>query len=275
MSARLTIGDFSRMTYLSVKALRHYQDLGILVPAAVDPITGYRLYHPSQVPTAQVIRRFRDLGMPLDQVKAVLDAPDVHARNELLVAHLRRMESQLEQTQATVAWLRLLLERSPTPIAVEYRSVPTTRCIAIAEPVAWDDSDAWSAGAFEELHSVLSVSGVDPAGPAGALYSNAFFEVELGAVTAFIPLGTDEPAATGRAALMDIPTAELAVTMHEGGVADIDQTYGALGTYVAEREIGVEGPIRETYVITAADTDDETAHRTEVGWPVFRTATRG
>src|SRR5262245_18824317 len=92
MSACLPIGDFSKMTYLSVKALRRYHDMGLLVPAAVDPATGYRYYEAAQVPAGQVIRRFRDLGMPLEQIKEILDAPDSGVRNELIVAHLRRME---------------------------------------------------------------------------------------------------------------------------------------------------------------------------------------
>ena len=96
----LSIGDFSRMTHLSVKALRHYHDMGVLVPAAIDPFSGYRSYDTGQVPTAQVIRRLRDLNMPLDQIRAVLEASDVGERNQEIVAHLERMESQLAQTQA-------------------------------------------------------------------------------------------------------------------------------------------------------------------------------
>jgi DNA-binding transcriptional MerR regulator len=88
MSALLTIGEFSRLTHLSVKALRHYDDVGLLEPAHVDAASGYRRYATSQVPVAQVIRRFRDLAMPLDQVQAVLAAPDVTARDRVIVAHL-------------------------------------------------------------------------------------------------------------------------------------------------------------------------------------------
>ncbi len=71
----LNIGQFSRMTHLSVKALRHYHDVGILEPAAIDPYSGYRSYEVGQVTSAQVIRRLRDLGMPLDSIRAVLTAP--------------------------------------------------------------------------------------------------------------------------------------------------------------------------------------------------------
>ena len=71
MSVLVPIGDFSRMTHLSVKALRFYHDQGLLEPARIDPYSGYRFYDPRQVPVAQVIRRFRDLDMPLDQVRTV------------------------------------------------------------------------------------------------------------------------------------------------------------------------------------------------------------
>ena len=75
MATTLTIGDFARMTHLSVKTLRHYHQVGLLEPAHVDPANGYRYYTTDQVPTAQVIRRFRDLDMPIDTVRAVLAAP--------------------------------------------------------------------------------------------------------------------------------------------------------------------------------------------------------
>src|SRR5262245_25952600 len=93
MTTTLSIGDFSRMTYLSVKALRYYHDVGLLPPASVDPATGYRRYHADQVPAAQVIRRLRDLRMPLDEIRAVLRAPDVAARNAAILGHLQRMEA--------------------------------------------------------------------------------------------------------------------------------------------------------------------------------------
>ena len=77
---------------------------------------------------------------------------------------------------------------------------------------------------------------------------------------------------TGRAAMREIPAAELAVAAHRGPFADLDQTYAQLGTYVTEREIGVEGPIREYYLVSPFDTPDESRHVTEVCWPVFQTA---
>jgi DNA-binding transcriptional MerR regulator len=270
MTIRLSIGDFSRMTRLSVKSLRRYHDLGLLKPADIDPDTGYRYYEVPQVPLGQAIRRFRDLEMPLDQLKEVLHTPDASVRNKLIIAHLERMESALQQTQQTVASLRALLEQPNAPIAVEYRAVGATTAIAISERVPMDDLATWWVKAFEELHQVLASSSAVRTGSDGALYSNAFFEDELGEVVAFIPLA-DLPTLSGRAQLIEIPGAELAITVHDGAISDLDLTYGALGTYVAEQEIGVDGPIREYYVTSSTETGAEPAHHTEVCWPVFRT----
>jgi DNA-binding transcriptional MerR regulator/effector-binding domain-containing protein len=270
MTVRLSIGDFSRMTHLSIKALRRYHDMDLLVPADVDSMTSYRYYDAAQVPVGQVIRRFRDLGMPLEQVKEVLQAGDASSRNEVIVAHLRHMESELEQTQRTVASLRALLEKPPAPVAVEYRSVRPTLALAIVEEVAAADVETWWVGAFLELRGLVASTNAARTGPDGALYPSEFFEDELGEVVAYLPVG-GQPEPLGRAQLVEIPGAELAVAVHEGPFGELDQAYGALGTFVAEREIGVEGPIREHYLVGFLDTDDESLHRTEVCWPVFRT----
>ena len=270
MTTQLSIGDFSRMTYLSIKSLRRYHDMGLLEPAYVDQDTGYRYYEAFQVPLGQVIRRFRDLEMPLDQLKEVLHTPDAAVRNKLIIEHLDRMESALRQTQQTVASLRSLLERPQAAIAVEYRIVAAAAAIAIAEPVRSADIGAWWGEAFDELHRVLAVSSAVRAGSDGALYANEYFEQELGEVTAFVPV-TGRPVLSGRARLVELPAAELAVTVHHGAISELDQTYGALGTYVAEREIGVQGPIRENYVTGPAAPGAEPVHRTEVCWPVFQT----
>jgi DNA-binding transcriptional MerR regulator len=95
---QLSIGAFSRLTHLSVKTLRYYHEVGLLEPAVVDPDSGYRYYRPGQAHSAHLVRRFRDLGLPVADVKAVLAAPDLTARDTILAGHLDRMREQLRQT---------------------------------------------------------------------------------------------------------------------------------------------------------------------------------
>lgn len=269
MATLLTIGEFSRMTHLSVKALRHYQDMDVLSPAAVDPFSGYRSYDAAQVPAAQVIRRLRDLGMPLDSIRTVLGASDTQTRNREIAAHLSRMEQQLAQTQVSVAALRALLSGPVPQPDVEFRSIPAVTALAVAEVVTAQDLLAWGTEVFGDLVDALAVSGARPAGCFGALFPGDFFEVERAEIVVFAPVAGGATA-TGRARLTEIPPVDAAVAVHEGNLDDIDRTYAALGTTVAERAIGVDAPIREYYQVSFADTEDVTRYRTEVCWPIFR-----
>jgi DNA-binding transcriptional MerR regulator len=96
MTATLAIGDLSLATHISVKMLRHYHEIGLLEPADVDATTGYRRYAPDHIVMAQVIRRFRDLDMPLDDIHAVLEAPDLETRKRVIAAHLRPARDEFE-----------------------------------------------------------------------------------------------------------------------------------------------------------------------------------
>jgi DNA-binding transcriptional MerR regulator len=267
MVTRVAIGDFARMTMLSVPALRHYHEVGLLRPAEIDPDSGYRFYAPEQARTAQVIRRFRDLEMPLEQIRAVLEAPDLATRNRVIGAHVERMEAQLAATQSVLASLRSLLMRPPTPITVSHRLVSAVRAVAITGKVSIPGVGAWLSTVQRDIDAVLAAADMPPAGSRAALYSAGFFQLEAGEVTAYVPV-TGEVPGSGGAAMIDIPSAELAVAIHRGPLADLDQTSGALGTYVAEREISADGPIREYYLVGEFDTDDENNYVTEVCWPV-------
>ena len=86
MEHSLPIGDFARATHMSVKTLRYYHRVGLLEPADVDRHTGYRRYTTAQIPTAQIIRRFHALDMPVDDITKVLAAPDIDTRNALIAA---------------------------------------------------------------------------------------------------------------------------------------------------------------------------------------------
>ena len=271
MTVLVGIGDFSRMTHLSVKALRHYHDVGLLEPAEIDSSSGYRFYDAGQVPLAQVIRRFRDLGMPIDEVKAMLAAPDVDTRNKVIVAHLERMEEQLADTRATVVSLRTMLEQPAGPAPVAFRTVGATPALAVRSVIDVGEFMAWWGDAFKELRAALADSAFVRAGADAALYSSEFFETERGEVVAFIPVHGPSTVAPAGLELIDVPAAELAVLLHEGPFEDLDRAYGALGTVVTARAIGVEGPIREQYLVGPFDSGDDSAYRTEVCWPVFRT----
>ena len=274
MPGSLTIGDFSRVTFLSVKTLRHYHQAGLLEPAEVDPVTGYRRYTSAQIPLAQVIRRFRDLDMPLDDIGMLLQAPGQTTRSELIAAHLTRLEETLTETQRAVASLRRLLEHPSLSVVIEHRRLPPTSAAAITATVNIGDLVAWFHGAIGEIQGTLSAQDIVASGAPCGMYANELFTDERGEATLFFPV-IGEFRSVGRVEPMSVPGVELAVIMHSGSHDDLDRSYGALATYVNEHALAVDGLIRERYLVGPHGTDDESAWRTEVGWPIFDTARGG
>jgi DNA-binding transcriptional MerR regulator len=268
----LTIGDFSRVTHLSAKALRFYHREGLLEPESVDPSNGYREYGLDQIRTAQVIRRLRDLDMPVDAVREVLRAPDVESRNGLIGRHLERMEAQLDETRAAVSSLRDLLTRPVSASTIEYRTIAEQHVLLIDATLDLTELGAFFVSAMHELDETVTGSGAVSVGPRGGLWSTALFLEERGDGAVFRPVdpATVGPLRAGRVRQTVLPPVELAVSVHSGPDSEIDRTYGALGEHVTRHELSVEGPIRESYLVSAFDTDLG-GPVTEIGWPIFRT----
>jgi DNA-binding transcriptional MerR regulator len=259
----LSIGEFARLTHLSVRTLRRYHQADLLVPAHVDALTGYRYYTAEQIPTAQVIHRLRDLDVPLATVRSILDAADPRTRSELVAEHLHRLETELDRTRAAVRSLRRLLAPDPAPVRVEVRPVPRVRVAAVEGDVELDDVLGWYAGAMAELDATLR----EPVGTPGGVYDNALFEVGRGHVLVHRP--SEDPPNRGRVHPVELPAVELAVATHVGDHDDIDVTYGEVGAWVVANALSVAGPVRETYLVGPRDTADRSQWRTEIGWPVF------
>ncbi|HEY2562688.1 MAG TPA: MerR family transcriptional regulator [Acidimicrobiales bacterium] len=273
MPSSLAIGDFSRATHLNIKTLRHYHRIGLLEPADVDPATGHRRYTTDQIPTAQVIRRFRSLDMPLEEIHAVITTPDLGARNDLVAGHLRRLETTLARAQEAAASLRAILEPplDATPVAIEHRRMLATRAAAVSEIIDVTEATAWYQGALGELHALLAAQKVPPTGPGGAIYANDLFTHERGQATVFVPCD-QTVRATGRVSAVVVPEIELALTVHLGPhTGEMDRAYGSLATHVTDHALAIEGPIREYYLIGPHESSDEDEWRTEIGWPIFHT----
>src|SRR5215471_3524608 len=94
------IGLVARLAQVSVRTLRHYDDLGLLKPSHVDPLTGYRHYAPEQVLRLHRILVLRDLGVPLSEIGRLLD-DDVTVEQLRGILRLRQAEARAQLDQQT------------------------------------------------------------------------------------------------------------------------------------------------------------------------------
>ncbi|MEY1672704.1 MerR family transcriptional regulator [Gordonia sp. ABKF26] len=262
----MTIGDFSRATRLSAKALRFYHRVGLLEPARIDAATQYRYYTPEQIDDARVIHHLRSLDMPVEEVRCALTAPSAAAKNEIIADHLRRMEQRLAETQSAVESLRrLLTDSAPTSAPIERRVVPAVSVLVIRDTIDLVDLGGWFTQANEDLDDELERSALSAQGPRGGLWSTELFLDERGDCAVFWPVSpTAAATGGGRVRREVLPPVHMAVATHHGDDATIGDVYADLGAYVSEHGIGAPGPVRETYV----DGIPGQSGTTEIAWPV-------
>jgi effector-binding domain-containing protein len=147
--------------------------------------------------------------------------------------------------------------------------MPATSAIAVREVIDAEDAAWWLQGALGELYAMVTAQKLTPLGPAGGIFANDLFTHDRGEATIYLPCA--EPIrSTGRAMSMTMPECDLAMVTHAGSHNDVDRSYGSLATYVAEYAVGVDGPIREFYLVGSRESADESKWRTEIGWPIFK-----
>ena len=116
------VGVFAQLSGLTVETLRHYHQVGLLVPVQVDDRTGYRRYRLRQLPRACTLAALRDVGMPLEDVAAIVDATDRGARRARLVEHRRRLTETARQAAGRVDAMDRMIEREDvmeSPLRIE------------------------------------------------------------------------------------------------------------------------------------------------------------
>jgi DNA-binding transcriptional MerR regulator len=114
MESLLPIGRFARLTGLTVKALRHYDEVGLLEPASVDPGTGYRYYAARQCVRAEAIRRLRGIELPLEEVAEILETSDPATVRRVLIEHQGRMALRAAELNVALQGLQPLIDGKET-----------------------------------------------------------------------------------------------------------------------------------------------------------------
>jgi DNA-binding transcriptional MerR regulator len=268
-SGLLPIGMFSRASFLSIKALRAYHEAGILVPARVDPSTGYRSYTVDQLADAAVVRRLRALDLPLDQVREVLRARDPDVTREILARHQIAMEARLADTERIVAELQSgVAPTSHTPVHVRIEEARDT--VRLVETIAEGEYGDWTLWAIDRLSSVLREAGVEPAGVPATLWPQDFEDEDAVSLEAIIPIPAPFvlPASARDVSIGEIPAVRTAVLVHIGDYDSMLDTYRQLAAWVSRNAAPGRERLREWYLARPGVVDDPGQYRTEISWPI-------
>ncbi|MEV4490082.1 MerR family transcriptional regulator [Micromonospora coxensis] len=270
MTGLMPIGVFARATRLSVRVLRNYDRLGLLVPARVDPDTGYRRYSVDQFPRAGLVRRLRELEVPLPEIAEILAADTPEQAGAVIARHRERVAARAARLDEIAGRLEVVLAEPGRvsgwlEVYERWRGAQPTVRTLVRTPLS-GLAEALAPG-FARLFAVLAEQGIAPAGPPGTRYLGDDLDAPEVEVEVFVPV-TRAPRATATVAAGELPPGLLAATVHEGGYDDIDTAYRSLGRWIAEQDRVLAGPAEERYLVGPASGVPTAALRTEIAWPV-------
>lgn len=164
----MSIGEFAQLSGLTIKALRHYDERGLLVPAQVDPDNRYRTYAGSQLRDAVMIKALRDAGVPVDTVRRALSEPD--QVDALLAEFGAAVVTERTAQDSALAAARRTLAALDTPVPVLERDAGPVHYAAVVQAIAVDTATVDEATdraneGFAVLHGALCRDGNPPVGP--------------------------------------------------------------------------------------------------------------
>ncbi|WP_010534282.1 MerR family transcriptional regulator [Brachybacterium squillarum] len=268
MSGHLTIGEFATATWLSTKALRLYDEKGLLTPDATDPHTGYRRYSRAQVETARLITLLRRLDMPLDQVREVVGR-DPGERAALIARHREREAEQHARRQSLARYLEGALDagsltgQGQSAVAayeVSLREVPAVALLTATRHTAAKDLP----DVIREQAARLVALAEDRGGVAGRLsviYHGQVGWESDGPVEVCVPIGDPERAHRIEPAHRELFTR---VRREDVQFPGILAAFDAVQLRAAHLGLTPAGPPREVYVPVA----DEEVPRCDVALPL-------
>jgi DNA-binding transcriptional MerR regulator len=263
------IGRFSQVARLSVKALRLYDEQGLLRPALVDRDSGYRYYALSQAVEAERIRLLRSLDLSLEEIRRFLGARDPVTRRSLLRAQGARLEARIAEQRRILDRVEALAvgDAPAHPALVTLADVHEQQVLSRRFRTPLSSIAAAVGEAFGVLYGHLARSGARPVGPPLALYHGAEFDPDDLDVELCLPV--DRPL-SGAAGLdgRALPAATVASTLHAGRYEDLSRAHAALQAFAAERGHEIAGPSREIYLVGPGEVTDPADFRTEVQLPV-------
>lgn len=264
----LRIGEFARYLGVSVRMLRHYDALGLLVPDHVETASGHRRYSPDQLARGTRLVALREVGIGLDRIGPLLDTPEDPAGADLLRGALeaRRVEARtrIGAEQAVLNRLTLLiqaLDGGDTDV-LEFTTKPLPELHLAAIGAQVDDQAQIGPAIgplFGRLHQALATHGVAPAGPSVAWYEATDEGMSMAAAFP-VALPALPAALTAQGVQFEVlPAYDRAVTvLHHGSMADIQLTWQALVQRVAHEGLTPTGRCREIYVHMPLDADPAT-----------------
>lgn len=272
----LRIGDFSKLSRISIRMLRHYDEIGLLIPRKVDHFTGYRYYAEDQLPQAQHIQVLKNMGFGLSAIGKILENyQDAHAMEQFLLIKRSELESQIKDIRQTLQlldntlnWLRKdgnLMDYNVTLKTIPKRYVASLRQII---PAYDSESILW-----EKMNREIAPLGVQPAVPGYGLaifHDEGFKESGVDVEIQCCVQGKYQD--TEHVVFKEVEPIQMASATYQGSYEQITRVNEAVAHWIYENGYEFNGASFCIYHVSPHDSKNPEELVTEVCYPVKKKA---
>lgn len=257
----LKIGDFSSLSQVSIKALHHYDQIGLLKPVHVDQFTSYRYYSIEQLTQLNRILAFKDLGFSLEQIRILQDeqiSPTeirgmLRLRQAELQQHIEGEQTRLARVEARLRQIEQ--QGAVSDNVVVLKNVASQRIASAREIVPTADAMFQRCSKLsEEIEVLLTRSGIKALGPWCTIYHHPEYteqnlDVEMAVIIDPSSLGKFVPQSNGKATIREMRAIPImASVIHHGSYDTILQVYFALLAWIDTNGYSIAGPVRQFYL---------------------------
>ncbi|MCX6004338.1 MAG: MerR family transcriptional regulator [Chloroflexi bacterium] len=267
----LKIGEFARMGYVTIKALRYYDEIGLLKPAQIDTHTGYRYYSADQLPRLNKIIVFKGLGLSLDEVSRLLDNKlsdenIVQLLNIKQVELSRRLRDYRVRLGLMEEWVKQIEKEDAMPagdVEVKPLEVQTVASLRQTVPTYADIYPL-----FIELVSYLMGRQAKMVGSPLAIFHDMEYREKDVDIEVAVPVeGSVET--TDRIKVRDLPRVDKAACLtYRGSYEKSEEAYKTLIAWMFRNVYQLAAPNREVYVQGPAQSQDPNKYVTELQFPI-------
>lgn len=269
----LKIGDFSKLTRVSIRMLRHYDEIGLLKPVEIDPFTGYRYYSERQLHISCRITALKDMGFSLAAIREMLDCYDDPIRLEgYLLAHQAELSALMETTAYRLRLLETALDRLRKENNMDYdvtlKTIPEryAACLRMKIPRYEEEGMIWRI-LCQETDS-LNLLPDDPCLCCVLFHDGEWKETDVDIEAQKIVRGTYPD--TEHVHFRTLPPVTVASATYRGSYERIGEVYAAVAGWAEANGYACCGPMLNIYHVSPHETQNPEEFVTEVCYPVKR-----
>ena len=269
----LKIGEFSKLSRISIRLLRQYDEAGLLTPEATDPFTGYRYYSEYQLPTVNRIKALKDMGFTYAAIPDVLDCYDDPASLErCLLLQQAEAREVMEEAERRLRLLDTALERLRKDEAMKYdvtvKTIPERTVASVRQIIpSYDrEGDLW--GIYCQETARMKIQDGDPVLCAAVFHDREYKESDVDVEIQRTVRGTYPD--TEHVKFKTVPAVQVASAMLRGSYVGITEASEAVAAWVRENGWVFDGAAFWIYHVSPHDTRNPDEFVTEVCYPVKR-----